>query len=141
MSTSALVYSASSSAQGFLSHPFESLIIDAITLFVAYGVNFIGCDLLYHNFRIREACKGSFWFILGPFLYIFGPGLLWVDAWIKAIIAKEKNKIIDKLKGSLPGWLVEPVSFVAGRTIFSDKAIQQQKENLEYLYKIGRLQQ
>lgn len=140
-----MIYSSSSSAvsSGFLSSPVATILIDVITLFAAYVINFISCDLLYHNFRIREACKGSFWFILGPFLYVFGPGLVWLDAWIKVLLAKEKNKIKDKLKGSLGGLLpsifVEPVAFVAENTLFNEKSIEQQKENLEYLHKIGRL--
>lgn len=137
-----------SNTQGFLTSPVASLIIDGLSLLVAYAVNFIACDILYHDFRIQEALKGSYWFILGPTLYIFGPGLEWLDAWIKDLIYKEKQKIKGGLGGLFGGWLgkiihsdaiTKPITAVVEKTLFSDKSITIQKEELEYLHEIGRI--
>lgn len=144
MSSSIIV----SNTQGFLTSPLASLIIDGLSLLVAYGANFIACDILYHDFRIQEAIKGSYWFILGPTLYIFGPGLEWLDAWIKELVYKERQKIKGKLGGLFGGWLdkflpskaiSKPITAIAEKTLFSDKSITVQKEELAYLHEIGRI--
>ena len=134
--SSVIVYSSSSAAASHLS-PLTRLITDALSIFAAYSVNFIACDLMYHDFNLQQSLKGSYWFILGPVLYIFGPGLAWVEAWVKSIIQKEKSKLqgeIDKIKSAL-----NPFDFIVVPSLFSDKAIQSQQENIDYLRSINRI--
>ena len=119
-----------------------NLIVDGISLFAAYSLNFIVCDLMYHDFHLQQALKGSYWFILGPVLYVFGPGLAWVEAWIKTIVAKEKNKIKGVFENAWhnidPFDLAVVPKTVMQQTLFTDEAIKLQQENLEYLREIGR---
>ena len=69
--------------------PLARIIVDGVSLLAAYGINFIACDFMYHNWNLSQSLKGSYWFFLGPILYIFGPGVAWVEAWIRTIIAIE----------------------------------------------------
>ncbi len=122
----------------------KNLIVDGVSLFAAYSLNFIICDLMYHDFNLQQSLKGSYWFILGPVLFVFGPTLAWVNAWIKTIITKEKNK----LKGIVSGaWhAIDPFDLLAVpkaisfNTLFSDEAIERQRDNINYLKEIGRIQ-
>lgn len=123
--------------------PLARIIVDGVSLLAAYGINFIACDFMYHNWNLSQSLKGSYWFFLGPILYIFGPGLSWVEAWIRTIIAKEKGKVKEKLeewwKSVDPlGLLVVPKN-VFSKTLLEDGAIEQQRANIEYLREIGRL--
>ena len=129
MQSSVIVFknSASTVAQS----PLRRLLTDALSLLAAYGLNFIACDLMYHDFNLQQSLKGSYWFVLGPVLWIFGPGLAWVEAWLKEIIHKEKNKIsgaIGKLKGTL-----DPFD------LFTEDALTNQRSNIDYLRQIGRI--
>lgn len=120
-----------------------NLIVDGISLFAAYSLNFIVCDLMYHDFHLQQALKGSYWFILGPVLYLFGPTLAWVDAWLKTIINKERNKIKGIVSGAWhsidPFDLLVVPKAISLNTLFSDGAIKRQQENIEYLKEIGRI--
>ena len=40
------------------------LITDVVALLAGYIINFVGCDLIYHNFDIQQSIKGSYWFFL-----------------------------------------------------------------------------
>ena len=119
------------------------LIIDGLSIFAAYSINFVACDILYHDFNLRQSFKGAYWFILGPALYILGPELEWLDAWIKAMIYKEKNAIKEKLeswlKNILPGPLVKPVSFITNNSLFTEENIDSQNENVNFLHDINRI--
>ena len=119
------------------------LLIDGLTLVASYTLNFIVCDLFYHDFNLQQSLKGAYWFFLGPVLYVFGNTLAWVEAWIKALIYKEKNK----LKGILENaWhKIDPFDLlvvprrVFTDTVFSEKELDRQRDNLDYLKSIGRL--
>lgn len=120
--------------------PLKRLIVDGISIIVNYGINFVFCDLMYHNFNIQQTIKGSYWFVLGPVLYIFGPTLKWVQLWIRALIGKEKVKIKEKLEewwGNFDPFNI--LSTIMDESLFSQDAIKIQKENLEYLHEIKRI--
>lgn len=127
-----------------ISGPLGRLLFDGASIFVAIVLNFFTVDLMYNDFDIRESIKGSYWFVLGPLLYVLGPGLAWVDAWLKAIILKEKGVIKEKLqswlKGIFPFLIKAPPSFLntLGDSILSEEQIKSQQEHMEYLKEIGR---
>ncbi len=131
-------------ATDVLSGPLGRLLVDGISAFAAYGVNFIFCDLMYHSFNIQQSMKGSYWFVLGPFLYCFGPGLLWLQAWIKSIVSKDREKIKEKLEAWLksidPFDLFSLPASIFANSYLTEDAIQIQRENIEYLRNIRRRQ-
>ena len=119
------------------------LVVDGVSLIAAYGLNFIVCDLLYHNFNLQQSLKGSYWFFLGPILYMFGPSIAWVEAWIRSILLKEKNKLKEILEDAWHN--IDPFDLaivpreVFAQTVLSEKALKLQRENIEYLKEIGRI--
>jgi len=114
---------------------------------IAYGVNFIGCDLIYHDFDVSQALKGSYWFILGPFLYIFGTTIPWVAGLIKVLFLKVERE----LKDLFSGWWDDHDPFKAigldstptvnrylAEPFFSEESIGKMQDNVSYLKSIGR---
>lgn len=60
----------------------KRLVIDGLAVFAAYTLNFIVCDLVYHDFDVLASLKGSFWFIVGPILYLWNNLVPWFLHWI-----------------------------------------------------------
>jgi len=123
--------------------PLTKILLDGLAILASYLINFIFCDLMYHNFNIKQSMRGSYWFILGPTLYIFGPSLRWLQLWIKSIIGKERMKIKEKLEEWLkninPFGLLNFTTDIMDKTLFSEKAIEMQKDNMNYLIEIKRI--
>lgn len=119
------------------------LLIDGLALVASYTLNFIVCDLFYHDFNLQQSLKGAYWFFLGPVLYVFGTTFSWVEAWIKALIYKEKNKLKGILENAWhnidPFDLLVVPRRVFTDTVFSEKELDRQRDNLDYLKSIGRL--
>jgi uncharacterized membrane protein (GlpM family) len=141
--SSAIIYKSSVDAATNLS-PLSRIIVNGLALFAAYSVNFIACDLLYHDFNLQQSLKGSYWFILGPVLYVFGPGLAWVEAWLKSVVQNKKEAIKEKIEEGLKsidpfGLFVLP-SYIFKETLFNEQAIQNQRENILYLKEINRIE-
>lgn len=118
----------------------KNLIIDGLALFAFYSINFIACDLVYHNFNLQQSIKGAYWFILGPFLYIAGPAV----KKLEFIIKEERKKLQNKIKGI---WhkidpfdlLLEPVDLLTESLLGDGKVLETQIQNFEYLKSINRI--
>lgn len=125
----------------------QGLITDVVALLAGYVINFVGCDLIYHNFNIQQSIKGSYWFFLGPILYMFGTTIPWVMALIKTLFIKAKNKI----SGLFSTWWDshDPFKVIGlnstpivmqyiAEPSFSDENIQSMQSNVDYLKSLGR---
>jgi hypothetical protein len=122
-------------------------ITDALALLVGYGINFIGCDLMYHDWNLQQSLRGAYWFFLGPILYVWGTAIPWVMAWIKTIFFKVEHKIHSifsawwddhdpfKVFGfSSTSFMTE---FVA-KPFFSTENISMMRSNVDYLKENGK---
>lgn len=124
-----------------------SLITDVVAVFAAYIINFVGCDFIYHSFNVQQSIKGSYWFFLGPILYMFGTTIPWIMGLIKAIFLKTKQK----LKSAFSSWWDHHDPFKAfgltttpfmmeyvADSIFDEENIALMQDNIDYLKSIGR---
>jgi hypothetical protein len=68
--SSAIIYKSASEAGTNLS-PLSRIIVNGLALFAAYSVNFIACDLLYHDFNLQQSLKGSYWYVFAIKTYQF----------------------------------------------------------------------
>lgn len=126
--------------------PLGKLILNVLSLGAAYCLNFVACDLLYHDFNIQQSLKGAYWFYLGPVLFVFGPTLKWVQAWLKSLIFKTKSKIKkalqdfvdDHLPPIFHSFTAIPVNIFANNFL-TEEQLEIQRQELEYLKKINRI--
>jgi hypothetical protein len=75
---------------------------------------------------------------------VFGPGLAWVEAWLKSVVQNKKEAIKEKIEEGLKsidpfGLFVLP-SYIFKETLFNEQAIQNQRENILYLKEINRIE-
>ena len=113
---------------------------DLIAIFIAYTVNFIGCDLIYNSFNLHQTIKGGYWFILGPVLYWFPTLFKGLKKLIIYDLKQVKAKIIAWWNGDDGGsgitwwwglgfnildWIMNKIT--------SDEYLQNVHDNMTYL--------
>lgn len=123
--TSQTTTSVISSTPGILTR----LITDGVALIAAYCLSFIGCDLVYNHFSLRQSLKSAYWFFLGPFLWRWGTAIPWVFECLKALWKEEKGKIAE----AFLDWVksVNPFSLFTVLPGFSEAFFYSLGENLE----------
>ena len=153
-SSASSAVSTSSGPKGFLSR----LIIDGLSIAVAYFFTFVACDLTYNDFSIVQSIKSSYWFVLGPMLYMYDN----IIPLLEKIIQKETKiiledvkealtKLYDQWKANHPG--LEPItshpgaigifwgilSHITHAFVINEQVRQNMIENTQYLKKINKI--
>lgn len=115
------------------------IIGDVIAFGLAYTFSFIGCDVIYNNFRISQSVKSAYWFFLGPFLWKWQTAIPWVVVLLKNLVSKEWTKVEDKLKDYLDGLLFFSVVPESSKKMIARSVDEQQEailENFSYLQNV-----